>query len=157
MLLVPFNPDWADSGSKLDLKGVYQATRKGDDRICNALPIRRHNDWIRKGLAFVTLSTLEDVKEAQDFIRMKGISLSELKTSYIMQGVGPFNVAKYLTEQPDREAAEETQIKARLAQLEEKKTRKLSAEIGADDEAPPKPIRRKQGRAPKVPSTDSHT
>jgi hypothetical protein len=120
MLLVPFNQDWADSGSKLDLKGVYQSTTPGDDRICPALPIRRHTDWTRKGLKFVTLSTLHDVGEAQDFIRTQGISLSELRNSYILQGSGPFNIPQYLKEQPDREATEADQLRARLAQIERK-------------------------------------
>lgn len=153
MILIPFNPDWADSGMKLDLKGVYQATAPGDDRICNALPIRRHNDWIRKGLKFVTLSTLEDVKEAQDYIRMKGISLSELKHSYLMQGVGPFNVQQYLKEQPDREASEADALRARLAQIEGKQTRQSDPDADGDEQTL---IRRKPGRPPKAQPAETH-
>lgn len=123
MQLVPFNNDWADSGSKLDLKGVYQSSKPGDDRICPSLPIRRHNDWERKGLKYVTLSTLEDVAIAQNDLKARGVDLSEVKKAYELIGVGPFKVQAYLAEQPDREAAEEDQIRTRLAQLEEKKGR----------------------------------
>jgi hypothetical protein len=117
MQLVPFNNDWADSGSKLDLKGIYESTTPGDTRICS-LPIRRHNDWARKGLRFVTLSTLEDVAQVRDYLRNKGISLTEIQKSYVLQGLGPFDMDAYLKETPDREAREAAALRKRLGEIE---------------------------------------
>ncbi len=117
MELVPFNNSWADSGCKLDLRGIYQATREGDTRI-SSLPIRRHNDWDAKGLRYVTLASGEDIAQVRDSLRANGVNLDELAKSYEPTGVRAFRVSAYLAEQPQREAREVETIKARLAQIE---------------------------------------
>lgn len=149
MQLVPFNPDWSDTGSKLDLKGVYRATNPGDERICHNLPIRRHNDWMRAGLEFVTLATLEDVATVQDELRSRGLDLGEVKRSYLRAGVGPFDIQQYLKEQPEREAKETEQLRARLEHLESKQAKPRY--IGTDPITPDQtPERRKPGRPRKA-------
>lgn len=116
MELVPFNASWADSGSKLDLKGLYQG-KPGDDRIV-ALPIRRHNDWLRKGLRYVTLATAEDAAQVKDWLRSQGCNLQGIQDAYANNGTGPFKMAQYLAEQPAREAEEAKALEARLGQIQ---------------------------------------
>ena len=118
MQLVPFNPDWADSGSKLDLRGIYQ---RGD--LLAALPIRRHSDYIKKGFAYVTLASVADVNEVVGYIKSKGINLTALQESYERNAAGMFKSIAYAAEQPTHDAAEADQIKTRLAQLEGKSTK----------------------------------
>jgi hypothetical protein len=116
MELVPFNQKWADSGNKLDLRGLYQL----GDRVFNG-SVRRHNDWTAKGAKFVTLATAEDVVQVRQELRAQGIDLTELAKSYEKTGLGQFRLTQYLSEQPQRDAAEAVDLKARLAQLEKPK------------------------------------
>lgn len=113
MQLVPFNPSWADSGSKLDLRGIYQ---RGD--LLTSLPIRRHGDHVKKGFHYVTLATVGDVNEVIGYIRSMGIDLNTLQQSYERNAAGAFKAGDYAAEQPKRDAEEADQIKGRLAQLE---------------------------------------
>lgn len=115
MELVPFNPDWADSGSKLDLRGIYH---RGD--LLAALPIRRHNDYLKKGFRYVTLASVADVNEVVGYVKSRGIDLKALQDSYERNAAGAFKSAAYAAEQPSRDEAEADEIKARLAQLESK-------------------------------------
>lgn len=114
MELVAFDAAWADSGTKTDLKGLYRGTN-GNDRIV-VLPCRRHNDWSKKGLVFVTLATAEDVIAVRDQLRAKGVNLNALAQSYAPNGA--FRMDVYLSEQPQRDADEAEALKARLSQLE---------------------------------------
>lgn len=116
MELVPFNQQWAEPSSKLDLKGLYLG-KPGDDRIV-ALPVRRHSDWISKGMSFLTLATAEDVVAVKDELRARGVDLNALAKSYT--AMGAFRTDIYLAEQPKREAEEADAIRARLAQIESK-------------------------------------
>ncbi len=122
MQLVPFNNTWADSGCKLDLKGMYQG-KPGDDRIV-ALPIRRHNDWIGKGMRYISLATGEDIAQVRTELQNSGVNLNELAKSYETTGLRPFKSAQYAAEQPQREAQEVETIKARLAQIEKAPAKK---------------------------------
>jgi hypothetical protein len=115
MELVPFNPSWADSGSKLDLRGIYQ---RGD--VLAPLPIRRHNDHSRKGWAYVTLASVADVNEVVGYVKSLGIDIGRLQASYERNSAGMFKMQDYAAEQPKRDSAEADQIKTRLAQLESK-------------------------------------
>jgi hypothetical protein len=118
MELVPFNHAWADSGNKLDLKGIYQG-KLGDDRLV-VLPVRRHSDWARKGLTFVTLATAEDAAQVKEHLRASGCNLQAIQDSYERGGSGPFKVAAYLAQQPDRDAIEAKALEARLSQIKGK-------------------------------------
>lgn len=113
MQLVPFNPSWADSGSKLDLRGIYQ---RGE--LLAPLPIRRHNDHERKGFRYITLASVSDVNETIGYIKSCGINLGLLQESYDRNAAGMFKMADYAAEQPQRDVAEAVQLKSRLAQLE---------------------------------------
>lgn len=119
MEVVPFNNKWADSGNKLDLRGLYQL----GDRVFEAA-VRRHNDWEGKGAKFVTLATAADVHQVRGELQHKGIDLNELDKSYERAGLRPFKIAQWLKEQPERDAEEAAQIKARLAQIEKPKAAK---------------------------------
>jgi hypothetical protein len=118
MELVPFNAAWADSGNKFDLKAIYKG-KDGDDRLV-ALPVRRHNDWSRKGLTYVTLATAEDVVQVKDWLRSQQVDLNALQQSYEGHGSGPFKMAAYIAEGPKRDADEKAALQARLSHLEGK-------------------------------------
>jgi hypothetical protein len=124
MELVPFNPQWADSGSKLDLHAFYKG-KPGDDRYVR-LPVRRHNDWARKGLTYVTLASAEDVNKVVAELKAKGVNLSALADSYDHNGTGVFKIGAYAVDQPKRDADEAEQLRARLAQIDGKEAKKGS-------------------------------
>ena len=116
MQLVPFNPSWADSGSKLDLHAYYKG-KPGDDRYCR-LPVRRHHDWTAKGLTYVTLASAEDVNKVGPEVRAMGVNLNDLGRSYENNGTGTFKITEYARQQPQRDEAEAVVLKARLEQIE---------------------------------------
>lgn len=73
MKTVPFNAGWLDNGS-LDLLAVYRRPRLHaitKERLSDEqgkplwdyvnLPIRRHNDWSKKGYQYVTLARVADL------------------------------------------------------------------------------------------------
>lgn len=112
MELVPFNPKWADSGSKLDIQAIYQ---RGD--VISSFPVRRHNDWIQKGWHYVTLATAADAREVAGELRSMGVDLAKLQTSYETNARAAFKVQEYLKELPQREADETVALEARLAKI----------------------------------------
>ena len=74
--LVPFNASWLDNGS-LDVMAVYRRPRTHhitreplleDGRplwdYVN-LPIKRHNDWLKKGHQYVTLARVSDLQSVR--------------------------------------------------------------------------------------------
>jgi hypothetical protein len=76
MKTVPFNPAWLDSG--LDLYAVYRRPRTqaitkaplSDDQgrplwDYSTLPLKRHNDWSKKGYQYVTLARVQDLVTAK--------------------------------------------------------------------------------------------
>ncbi len=125
MTLVPFNQQWADSGSKLDLHGIYER----GETIC-ALPVRRHNDWVSKGFRYVTLATRSDAGSVKDSLRMQGVDLASLDAAYERTAAGAFKVSEYLAGTPAREEAEVEKLEARLTQI-----KKPKAEPKAHDKA----------------------
>lgn len=120
MLTVPFSHHWADSGCKLDLKGLYRSTKPNDDRWVE-LPIRRHNDWSAKGLEYVTLATTADVVAVRGELVNQKVDLNELQKSYHMGEYGKFKLDQYWAETPQRDAKESAELRARLAKLDGKK------------------------------------
>ncbi len=117
MLTVPFNHAWADSGSKMDLKGLYHSTKPGDDRYMWDLPIRRHNDWRSHGYEYISLSTTADVLAVRSELVVQKIDLNELQKSYEFGERGRFKLEQYWAETGQREAAEAADIEARLARI----------------------------------------
>ena len=120
MVLIPFDPKWADSGSKLDLHAIYQ---RGD--VISSFPVRRHNDWVGNGWRYVTLATAKDAREVAGYLRDKGLDMAAVQASYESNRVAAFKVQEYLQQQPQREADEAEALEARLAQI--KKTDKPKA------------------------------
>lgn len=68
MELVPFDPGWVLG--KLDLHAIY---RRPNGDLTTALPVRRHLDWVRKGLTWVTLADRESLQAAAPSLRAQGI------------------------------------------------------------------------------------
>lgn len=119
MELIPFNPKWADSGSKLDLHAIYQ---RGD--VISSFPVRRHNDWIGNGWRYVTLATAMDAREVANELRAMGVDMNKLQASYEPNRVAAFKVQEYLKEQPNREAQEAEALEARLAEIQSKQPKR---------------------------------
>lgn len=95
MLLVPFNHQWTNSGSTVDLKAVY---RRGD-AYAHDLPVKRHNDWQAKGFEYITLSSAADVVAARDKGVLIGVSdMAELRKSYDQTTLAMFKLQDYLKE-----------------------------------------------------------
>ncbi len=112
MQLVPFNPAWADPGGKLDLHAVYQ---RGD--VVSAFPMRRHQELTVKGFRYVTLETRDDVMLVRDGLRMKGVDLNALDSSYDKTPVGRFKYGEYNAGQPERDAKEVAELEAQAVEL----------------------------------------
>jgi hypothetical protein len=81
--LVPFNATWI-SHDKIDIHAIYRRPRFKEDKygeqhreldgngmptwdIVGPLPIRRHNDWEKKGFQYVTLANRESLAVASRF------------------------------------------------------------------------------------------
>ncbi len=122
MTLVPFNNAWAETGSKLDIHGVYQ---RGE--VVMALPLRRHHYYSEKGWRYVSLATGEDINKVADGLRYAGVDMAELSKSYLKTGLRPFDVAQYLHESPQRESEEESALEARLTKIKDTKAKKGKA------------------------------
>jgi hypothetical protein len=69
MQLVPFDPAWVLG--KLDLHAIY---RRPNGDVTMGLPVRRHLDWIRKGLEWVTLADAESLQAVAPSLRAQGYS-----------------------------------------------------------------------------------
>lgn len=95
MILVPFQHQWTNSGSTVDLKGVY---RRGD-AYAPELPIRRHHDWQAKGFEYITLSSAADVVAARDKgVLGGGLDMAELRKSYDQTALAMFRLQDYIKE-----------------------------------------------------------
>lgn len=94
MHLVPFCHEWSGSETKLDLKGIYH--RAGEPgTLTSPLPLRRHNDWMRKGFEFVTLASLEDLGMVAKFLQgNKGLDPLPMRDCYDMR-TGAFKTQEY--------------------------------------------------------------
>ncbi len=108
MQLVPFNHQWTNPGSTVDLKGVY---RRGD-AYAPDLPIRRHHDWQAKGFEYITLSSAADVAAAREKGMLTGVhDLAGLRQSYEQNARAAFLLNDYIKEleaakpKPSREKA----------------------------------------------------
>lgn len=125
MKTVPYNPSWLDSG--LDLYAVYRRPRT--QAITKArltdeqgrqlwdyvtLPLKRHNDWMKKGYQYVTLARV------QDLVMAKIAPSAELLAQYLPAGdleERTFKVQAYLTHADVAEDAEFQQLKAMVYAL----------------------------------------
>jgi hypothetical protein len=101
MELVPFNPQWADSGSKLDLHAIYQ---RGD--VIGTFPVRRHNDFARRGWTYITLATAVDASKVAGDLRALGVDVSKLQSSYEPNARAAFKVGEYLNTHSKKTAAD---------------------------------------------------
>lgn len=112
MELVPFNPQWADSGTKLDLKALYRRPSEDGKPTIMPLPVRRHNDWARKGFTYVTLATAEDVIAVRGSLRAVGVNLDALAKCY--DSVGNFKMRDFLAEIGEDDAAKLADLQAKV-------------------------------------------
>jgi uncharacterized protein YbjQ (UPF0145 family) len=112
VVLTPFNPDWADQGTKLDLKAIYRRPEAGIN-LTGPLPVRRHNDWSKKGLKFVSLASGEECAQVTGWLRAQGVDTAELRKSYGGPPSMPFLTDLYIKEQRanDADALKELQAK----------------------------------------------
>lgn len=65
---VPLNLHWTGEATKLDLKAMY---RKGE--VITALPMRRHDDWLRKGFVYLTLADADSLEKVAPSLRAAGL------------------------------------------------------------------------------------
>lgn len=114
MQLVPFRNQWAESGTKLDVKAWYRRPSvHGGFSLVGPLPLRRHNDWERKGLEYVSLATLEDFGAVAPMLRADGIDVEAALKSYDRR-TGQFDVPQYLKAERVRDDAYVTEIQAKV-------------------------------------------
>jgi hypothetical protein len=67
----------------------------GGFTVTSPLPLRRASDWKRKGLEYITLATLEDVRKVAS--ELVGVNMTALRDSY--DHMGRFRMDVYLAEQ----------------------------------------------------------
>jgi len=113
MELVPFDEHWAGSETKLDLKGWYRRSSvHGGFSVVGPLPLRRHLDWTKKGLTYITLGSAEDVVPIAKALEAKGVDLAALRKSY--DHMGHFKIAQYLSEERVRDATFLTDLQSKV-------------------------------------------
>jgi hypothetical protein len=110
MELIPFNPSWSESGSKLDLKALYRRASQDGQISIVSLPVRRHNDWSKKGFTYVTLTSAEDVIAIKP--STAGMDWTKVQQSYDING--HFKMSAYLAEQGERDAARLADLQAQV-------------------------------------------
>lgn len=103
---IPFNAAWI-THDKIDIRAIYrrpvrdargrQVVKDGIPQwdLTGGLPVRRHQDWIRKGYEYVTLASGADVtREVADDLRAKGYNPRD----FIMDEfeMSPWNPELYL-------------------------------------------------------------
>lgn len=100
---VPYNPAWADNGTKLDLKAIYR--RPNGDLA--TLPMRRHHQWEAKGFQYVTLAdhdSLVAARPANARQYVVGLDGDGRET--------PWDAQRYLAERREQQAAEDVELAA---------------------------------------------
>lgn len=112
---VPFNQAWVTS-DKLDIRAIYRRPRLDALKrrvvldgipqwdLTGALPVRRHNDWLKKGFEYVTLATLQDLADASKTLAGQGIDPHQFDDSYEPFGEmdrRSFRVQAYLEQRAD--------------------------------------------------------
>lgn len=127
-LCVPFDEGWAYS-DKLDLKAIYRRPRLHPITgvqlttatgvlawdLVGGLPVRRHQDWLRKGFEYVTLADLESLRNVAPYLRQAGLD----PQSYIQsrRPLGPWDAALYLADVQASEAADAAEVAAQVKQF----------------------------------------
>lgn len=126
---VPFDPGWV-SHEKLDLKAIYRRPRyvRGEyDEIMRAsdadtglpawdlttpLPIRRHNDHIKKGFEYITLADRDSLGQASKSLRARNLNPAEYDQH---PELGPWNPKLYMASaaQSDQSAYDELELLVR--------------------------------------------
>ena len=114
---VPLNPDWTGATSQ-DLRAIYrrkvvdnygQPILDADGReqwdTTGPLPLRRHNDWDRKGYEYITLADEDSLGKAAPWLRAQGLD----PHSFIQdrRARSPFSAEMWMQ---DQRAAEETRV-----------------------------------------------
>jgi hypothetical protein len=110
-LCVPFNQEWVNN-DRSDLAAIYRRPRHhattGEvirDEAGNVLwdltaplPVRRHNDFLKKGFEYITLADVNSLQQAAGWIRSQG-----LDPQAFLVGHGgrrsPWNAEAYLATQ----------------------------------------------------------
>lgn len=108
---VPLNAAWTGD-TKLDMHAIY-ARPNGD---LATLPMRRHNQWMAKGLTYVTLADAESFRLAAPWLQSQGLNPGEFIAG--IDGDGrqtPWIPAKYLAEQQAGRADADAELKALIA------------------------------------------
>jgi len=119
---VPFDAEWV-SHNKLDLRAIYRRPVRdewtGDQKLdptnglpqwdlTGPLPLRRHNDYIRKGFQYITLADMKSLHDAAPYLRQKGLD----PQSFIMDPrMGPWNDQFYLSSQVKVDSAQMTELR----------------------------------------------
>lgn len=124
--LVPFNSTWIQH-DKIDVHAIYRRPRWIKDEydedkrqfdanglalwdITGPLPVRRHNDWTKKGYEYVTLANRDALLVAARFGTLpEGTSVRDFDQH---QTGGPWNYRKYIEGRTDIDSAALRQLAA---------------------------------------------
>lgn len=132
MKTIPYNANWSDSGGSLDLLAVYrrprtQAITKArliDDQGRQLwdyvnLPLKRHNDHLKKGFQYVTLARVSDLISV-GAVSPNGQGPTELLAAYRRHGEfeeRTFLIQDYLTHAESAEDAQFGDLQALVRRL----------------------------------------
>ena len=110
---VPLNPAWVGD-TKLDIRAIY---KRANGDLTSGLPLRRHHNWVAKGLEYVTLADPDSLSKAAKFLKAEGHDVN----SFVMaiDGNGdptPWDVAKYVAEHGAAKAQADADLKALIAE-----------------------------------------
>jgi len=109
---VPLNHAWTGS-TKLDLHAIY----KRPNGNLAALPLRRHHQWMTKGMEYVTLADAQSLSDAAPFLRSQGLNPQEFVCG--LDGDGrptPWIPALYLETQSVNRADADAELKSLVAE-----------------------------------------
>ena len=112
---VPLDLAWTGD-TKIDIRAIYRRPDgHGGWDLTGALPLRRHNDWLRKGFVYVTLADGESLKVAAPALQAQGLDwrtfIHDVRTG------SPWQPDQYRTQQALEQSAEETELRTLIAEF----------------------------------------
>jgi hypothetical protein len=111
---VPFLGSLADGGTKQDVRAIY---RRPNGDLTSGLPMRRQNQWVTKGLEYVTLADAESLKIAAPMLQAQGLNPQAFVAG--IDGDGrptPWKVDLYLADQKEKQHDADAELRAMIAQ-----------------------------------------
>lgn len=111
MNCIPFLAHAWVENTPLDLHAIYRRGGIGV-HLTGPVPVRRHNDYTKRGFEYVCLATTEDVNKAARSLREQGLNPSDYASAFTRDGV--FDIPQYIREVTQADAAKLADLRLKI-------------------------------------------